>query len=186
MAVTDLTGYTWVGNDNLSYSSVQSSAWENGFNINFHSNSQSFNKIFVESDDLFDFSSADYFDLTYVNGGNNASYNFKSNQWYNDAYKTITITGGTDVTNASPNFATLLAWLEANGTLTAPAVTAGSIYIGSSPLQKCYVGNNEVQKIYIGDKLVYEASQYDYSQVGSEVTIYDAVYQQQGSEVTIT
>ena len=61
----------------------------------------------------------------------------------------------------------------------------GSIQIGSTSLVKCYVGNNEVQKIYVGDKLVYEVSHYDYEQVGSEVTIYDAIYQQQGSEVTI-
>ena len=61
----------------------------------------------------------------------------------------------------------------------------GSMYIGSASLVKCYVGNNEVEKIYVGDKLVYEVSRYDYEQVGSEVTIYNAIYQQQGSEVTI-
>lgn len=160
--ITDLTGYTWVGNDTFSVMPNGTSfSYAGGplytYYLNFNSNSANFTSIIFADDDYTGTSQPKRginYDRTYAWCSN--SFSTYQTGWQNTAYKTIQITGGADATNASPNFATLLAWLEANGTLTAPVVTAGSISIGSSPLQKCYVGNNEAQKIYIGDKLVYE------------------------------
>lgn len=145
MAVSDLTGYTWVGNNSLNLSN-------GNYALEFTSNGIPFTFLIIVGDS----SIPSPYGLGVTYQGNvytERAYSNNGNQyvWVSEAYKTIEITGGTSVTNS-----TLIAWLEANGTLTPPVVTAGSISIGSSPLQKCYVGNNEAQKIYIGDKLVYE------------------------------
>ena len=62
---------------------------------------------------------------------------------------TITITSGTDVTNAS-----LISWLEANATQVVE--TSGKMYLGTSSISKMYFGQQEVSKVYFGQDLVYE------------------------------
>lgn len=92
MAVTDLTGTTWVFNDSID---VSTSFY---YSINFISNDSSFAAL-----------EASYPDLSYYYWG--APTTIYSNGWYNANYKTISITGGTDATNSS-----LISWLEANAT----------------------------------------------------------------------
>lgn len=107
MAVTDLTGYTWEANDSLNLENPQ------GFyyNISFNSNNSNFDSIsFILSPMGKELS----YDNTNVYVGTTGFQPIDS--WQSDAYKTIIISGGTDATNAQ-----LIAWLEANGTLTAPA-----------------------------------------------------------------
>lgn len=91
---TDLTGTSWVLNNNLSYTS------DIRCFINFTSNSTNFNVFF-----FFKFSgldvSLDYSDTRVYYGS-----------WNNEAYKTISITGGADATNN-----TLINWLQNNATL---------------------------------------------------------------------
>lgn len=184
MAVTDLTGYTWVGNNNVNVTSASVGTYNINYSItcdNTHFNSsggtllkivftqeyfppedenESVAYIEINTDNYTSFGGVFYqFNGRIYESSYNATLpsNCYLTEFTSSTYVTsITFTGGTDVTNA-----TLIAWLEANGTLTAPVVTAavvtaGSISIGSSPLQKCYVGNNEAQKIYLGDKLLYE------------------------------
>lgn len=105
MPVSDLTGTTWVLNDDISGTG--------GFNayVNFTSNNTNydyFDAVLLIDDDV----------LWYMNNALDTGdevYSGYEGGWQNEAYKTITITGGTDATNA-----TLIAWLEANGTLTVP------------------------------------------------------------------
>lgn len=99
MAITNLTGYTWVGNDGVTLGSVD-------FTTSFNSNGVNFNRISLDGS-VTVVKRALKYDDTIV-------YSF-ADGWTNEAYKTILITGG-DVTNTQ-----LISWLEENGTLTLPA-----------------------------------------------------------------
>lgn len=96
MPITDLTGYVWEANNSLSIDFGVST-----YNINFTSNNVNYTSITLNGmqDGVINYNST----------------NVYNSSWTNNAYKTITITGGTDATNS-----TLISWLEANGTLTAP------------------------------------------------------------------
>lgn len=96
--VSDLTGTTWEFN-------ITISNYDSGvYNINFSSNEQQFT--YIQYTDI-GTDGAIYYNSTrvYVN-------EFPPYSWIDGAYRTITITGGTDATNA-----TLIAWLENNATL---------------------------------------------------------------------
>lgn len=106
MAITNLTNTTWKFNDTLNLT-------EEFYyhNLNIQSNGFSY-------DTLYCIYNGKNYVLVY--GARNA-YTSKTNTWY-DGYQTITITGGSDVTNPD-----LISWLEANGTLVtskAPNYTA--------------------------------------------------------------
>ena len=118
MPITDLTGCVWVANNNISASNSYTT-----YSINFSNNNISGSNVKIP---LANYS----YGKVFSSGVNSNTFNDlclnSSNQWiiYNndDEYVVetigtleITITGGTDVTNA-----TLIAWLEENGTLTAP------------------------------------------------------------------
>lgn len=107
MAVTDLTGTTWILNDAITFSA--SLGLSNVISFNFTSNNTSFYGFY------FDFNS---------DGDNSLGY--RTNQAYSyveiynssgniiagkEAYKIVTITGGTDVTNSA-----LISWFESNAT----------------------------------------------------------------------
>lgn len=96
MAITDLTGYTWVANNTLFFEIRRTYA------VNFYdvsTNSYTQMAWFMWSPNfLLHYDS----DAVYGNGS-----------WRNEADKTITITGGADATNPD-----LISLLEANGTLT--------------------------------------------------------------------
>ena len=138
MPITDLTGYTWVGNSVISLESSVS------YNINFISNNTSYTELYMW--------------LRVPIGGelqyrpfNVVAYDFNT-QWQNDAYKTIQITGGTDATNS-----TLISWLEANGTLTAPQPQPSSkISVGSDLMTQSFVGSNDVTKMILNGTTIYE------------------------------
>ena len=107
MPVTDLTGTTWVLNDTITFS--YSPGLPNISSFNFTSNNTSFYGFYFDVDGEAENS------LGYRT---NQEYSFK--QIYNsggniisgkEAYKTITITGGTDATSTG-----LISWLEANAT----------------------------------------------------------------------
>lgn len=106
MPITDLTGYTWVGNG---YSSIESSGattlgeWA----INFVSNGNNYTEFSYDGTAY----PEDPVDLWFNN-----TLVCTDTGWVNEAYKTIVITGGDDVTNED-----LISWLENTGTLTAPA-----------------------------------------------------------------
>ena len=97
---TDLTGTSWVFN-NLIEPVIDGGQIR--FYINFSSNGNNYQQIYSEDAD--DYELRFGYDWVIV-------YNFRDNLWNNSLYKTITITGGTDVTNSN-----LISWLQANATL---------------------------------------------------------------------
>lgn len=106
MAVSDLTGTTWVLNSTTANPSSTIFA-----TLNFSSNSQSFVALTVYDDMdaeqtiAYREQGAQFPTLVYEWG------------WSAEAYRTISITGGDDVTNA-----TFIAWLEANAEQQQPTV----------------------------------------------------------------
>lgn len=91
--VSDLTGTTWEFNNEIDRTEIN-------FNVNFVCNNLLYEYIYVVDVDPSLFM---YYDNTLV---------YDTSAWSDDLYKTISITGGTDVTNAD-----LIAWLEDNATL---------------------------------------------------------------------
>lgn len=115
MAITDLTGTKWLFDDALSGGITAQS-----FNINFTSNSNSYQCISLD-DDYQDHmvtmmyytqpNDSGQFVYAYFDGGSGG-------EWYNNAYKIIEITDGTDVTNAS-----LISWIDANAEQVLPPLS---------------------------------------------------------------
>ena len=95
--ITDLTGCTWVGNNSINVNTLFS------YSISFTSYETQYISLSVISDHI---GNILVYDIDWAYG---------SDVWFNEDWKTIQITGGTDATNAA-----LIAWLESNGTLTAP------------------------------------------------------------------
>ena len=144
MAVTDLTNTKWLFDDNITLPSTEATPVEDGyidlFSVSFISNSSNYVGFSLYSSNGRVWNSLSYKASIYRDvylGG-----------WYDQAYRTIEITGGTDVTNAS-----LISWLTANAT---QITTGGSMYLGTSNISKMYIGQNEVEKVYLGQDLVYE------------------------------
>lgn len=105
--ITDLTGYTWTGNDTINFVRNQ----YDFYNINFTSIDINFIGFLIDWDggdeSIWYYSTSSSRVQTYL-GENNISW------WvYEIGCKTIQITGGTDATNTE-----LIAWLQENGTLT--------------------------------------------------------------------
>lgn len=97
MAITDLTGTTWVFKDTLTkYTGSTVSLRFNSFSISFNS---------------LLFSGSSIWRMEYHNDSTTTSVYVSNSGWVNDGWKTITITGGNGAT--SSNFIT---WLEANAT----------------------------------------------------------------------
>lgn len=91
--ITDLTGTTWVGNNSLSID-----FGVNTYNINFTSNNVNYTSITLNGVQV---------NIRY----NSTTVYDDFNNWTNNEYKTIQITGGTDATNSN-----LISWLQANAT----------------------------------------------------------------------
>lgn len=102
MAITDLTGTTWVFNDYLDDTSLIRTY------VDFTSNGITFASIERN------YSTSPFTTniLIYYNSNGISTNVCDLDSWTNEAYKTITITGGADATNA-----TLISWLQANATL---------------------------------------------------------------------
>ena len=108
MAVTNLTGYEWYGNDTVSVSSTIDAT-----NIEFYDLSgTNFTRFYAEN-----LRKPTRTAITYYLGTGTATEVY-ANSWMNPYARAITFTGGDDVTNID-----LITWLEANGTLTAPVQT---------------------------------------------------------------
>ena len=121
MAITDLTGYTWVGNETLTFTAL-GSIDVNSYYINFDYIYYDYPFPSNELDVVYDID-GDFtgIEQIFVRYGSNIVYT-ENGGWSNNDNKTITITGGTDATNAD-----LIAWLEANGTLTPEPSTADKL-----------------------------------------------------------
>lgn len=99
--ITDLTGTTWVFNNNINFF-----YWSNRFYVNFTCNNTNYNQIYILDDEercMYYYTS-------------NSSVGVYYDGWQSDNYKTITITGGNDVTNS-----TFISWLQGSATQQQPA-----------------------------------------------------------------
>jgi len=102
-----LIGTTWYFNSSLDFSGVGSA---DSYNINFTSNSTDYNLLQltnlsgIMSGVLYNNSNTDTTTYAYMIGA-------MGNGWYNQAYRTITFTGGLDATNQN-----LIDWVTANAT----------------------------------------------------------------------
>lgn len=124
--ITDLSGSTWVVND---YPDVISN---NTYYIDFTSNNSNWNifRLSVGNDPSIIYG---FQETVYVDG-----------YWYNNAFKTIQITGGNDATNSS-----LISWLQNNATMTVaptPPTPTGTQITHKywSPYGAIQMNNNQV------------------------------------------
>lgn len=133
--VGDLTGTTWFFND-----SIDVSVEGNSYSINFNSNNLNYSEIRYGEVANYRI----YYDSTSV----------YSSSWNDDNYKTITITGGTDIANPD-----LIVWLTQNAVLQEPTPTpSAGISLGNLPISKMLLGDLEVQAVYYGNVKIYESS----------------------------
>lgn len=98
--ITNLTGTTWVFNNSINFF-----YWSNRFYINFTSNNTNYIQLYMLDDEERN--------IYYYTSSNSVGVYYDG--WQNDNYKTITITGGNDVTNS-----TLISWLQDNATQEQP------------------------------------------------------------------
>lgn len=105
MAITDLTGTTWLINSSITEPSSTIIA-----EINFTSNSETFAKIRIY--DGLESGTEQLIGYSDIDSAPTFVYEYG---WTNEAYRTIAITGGTDATNS-----TLIAWLESNAENVTP------------------------------------------------------------------
>lgn len=117
MSIADLTGTTWTFNSSLSLSPI--SSMSTNFAVNFSSNGNNYTQIMVAANKgMTAISTVDYsspLTSAYSNGS-----------WYNEAFRTIEITGGSGATNA-----TLISWIESNATQVVPSHAVTISYNGA-------------------------------------------------------
>lgn len=131
MAISDLTGTTWVFNGTV-YSTLE--AQNQYYYINFTSNNLIHSYIFIsEYDEVI-------VKYNYLNTEVKV-YDSRAGGWQNEAYQTIYITGGTDVTNAYT-----IRWLEENATQIIPQQTLATILFSINNPPYALVPVNIVQK----------------------------------------
>ena len=151
-SISDLTNTTWIINNSPD---VQVTMSEEIYNISFNSNNTSFVKFGIVYDigsDTGDGPLNQGLNYYYDSYSSDKVYNSRTNIWNNDAYKTIEITGGTDVTNA-----TLISWLEANATNITPEPSGTNhTHLGSLSIIKKHFGDLEVIKETLNGVTIYE------------------------------
>lgn len=135
--VSDLTDTEWEFNNNPSVLSSFT------YSINFTSNNTSYTSINCNP----------YLQMYQLKYNNTNIYGWDEG-WRDNAYKTISITSGTDTTNPD-----LIAWLSQNATQVIepePQPTSNNIFFGTDPISKICLGNDDVVAIYIGNTKIYE------------------------------
>lgn len=130
MSVSDLTGTVWEFSLSDDFSNFSNAYYY----INFTSNNETYDTLRTET---FGDEDGDYYLLNYIYNSNSKTvaiaYTVWGTDWtwqYGDEYKTIQITGGTDVTNSA-----LISWLEENATLIGIVETYKHILKDGSKVQ---------------------------------------------------
>lgn len=165
MPITDLTGTTWLIDEQpemLGYD-------EDGIGLTYYINFLSNNTIYSNISNT---EEIERWQQLYYNGPGNVVYSQRTG-WANENYRTIEITGGTDATNSD-----LIAWLEANGTLTAPQpqpTGTNNIWLGTTKLAKAFVGNSEIASMWLGNTKIYEKGSPTPSGYSGDINSYETV-----------
>ena len=152
-SVSDLTNTTWIINNSPD---VQVTMSEETYNITFTSNNSTFVRLGIVYDigsDMGDGPLNQGLNYYYDSYSSDKVYNSRTNIWNNDAYKTIEITGGEDVTNS-----TLISWLQTNATQQTPPEPSGTnhTHLGSLSIIKKHFGDLEVIKETLNGVTIYE------------------------------
>lgn len=136
MSVSDLTGTKWYFNDMI-YGTLATTYY-----LNFTSNNVNFTSIGIYNSPKGTF-------LSYSPGNLLAyQYGFSWADAGSESYRTIEITGGTDVTNS-----TFITWLESNAT---QIIQTKKEKIGNKSIVKMQIGNKKVLKEIVNGVIVYE------------------------------
>lgn len=141
--ITDLTGYTWVGNSSLSNIApsgtdiTSKDGMAENYAINFTCNNVSYTYFNVLDRD---YSPYGYFYSNEALNSDDGTTVVYTESWISDNFKTIQIIGGTDATNSN-----LIAWLQNNGTLTqsAPVTPPLRMYYGNKAIEKIVIRQND-------------------------------------------
>ena len=165
MAVSDLTNTTWVFNSSIDLSTTGVTPIVEGEvqykSITFTSNNRNYVKLIVGSTN-----GVRWNVFAYGYEGFSADDVYMSGYWTDEAFRTIEITGGTDVTNAS-----LISWLEANA--TQQTTPTGKTQIGNRAITKKTFGTREITKEVVNGVTIYEKASSGYTIniiAGREVT----------------
>lgn len=142
--ITDLTNTTWIIN------ATPSVTPRGVYGINFTTDNITDNyQLYIgyDADDVDPYNCLVYYSLSnpYPNGSS-LVYSYENGTWVNDAYRTITFTGGQDVTNSS-----LISWLQNNATQYNPTPSGTQIthkywasYIDMVMTDNEIVGDNNI------------------------------------------
>lgn len=143
MSISDLTGTTWLLNDQLTINTTAD------YNVIFtDANNYTYWALKLTNNSLgymdYDEDDDPYTINVYTNG-----------TWTNTRYKTITFENGqgSSLDLQNPN---LIAWLQANATQVVEP--SASMSIGTNSISKMLFGNAEVSKVFLGSVKVYEKS----------------------------
>lgn len=147
MSITDLTGYTWVGNSSLSNIApsgtdiTSKDGMSENYAINFTCNNVSYTYFNVLDRD---YSPYGYFYSNEALNGDNGTTLVYTESWISDSFKTIQIIGGTDATNSN-----LIAWLQNNGTLTQSAPSSNfEMWFGDKKIESiAFVQNGTTKEV---------------------------------------
>lgn len=156
--VADLTDTEWTIRDDA----VNAISENASYTISFSSNSTNYSGISIAKSGSIPTSS------WHIDYDNDETYN-AIDGWANESYRTIGITGGTDVSDPD-----LLVWLTQNATMqeTPEPEPTGvkNILFGTQAIDKILFGQSEVSKIYLGQTLVWQAESASV-QTGIAVTV---------------
>ena len=151
-SLNDLTNTTWVINSSPTLSPLSSGQY---FTINYTTNQRACNYIGIgqriPGDEAPLPPGANFYLIYYSNDA--TVYDDSSDRWTLEVYRTIEITGGTDVTNSN-----LISWLEANATL-----------LNASPLKTSFskISYDATNKILTIDDKYYQLAS---TATGSNIT----------------
>lgn len=119
MAITDLTGYTWVGNETIDITTmVDRVTTRKTFNVNAQRDKGEYGIELYTSLFFSYIKIARAYSFGGISDVEDVLYHGFVWSYEPPLGRELTFTGGTDTTNTE-----LIAWLEANGTLTKPAIT---------------------------------------------------------------
>lgn len=136
MAVSDLTNTTWYFNQ---WPNINNTA---DYYINFTCDGDTYTRLSTDSDDMY---------IDYYSQSTGTVHVYGMMGWNDEGWRTITITGGNDVTNA-----TLIAWIEANA--EQQSGSTAKTQVGTSTIAKKMFGTTPIAKEVVNGVTVYEAS----------------------------
>lgn len=140
MAITDLTGYTWIGNDSIN---LYGSSSIYTYHLNFTCADVDYNEfVRVEYKSIPSNQSITYYP---VNSSSGISV-YNQNGWVNQTYKIINITGGQNVTTSG-----VISWFQSHGTLIPTPPQSSPKFLTTSNKLINKIDGHTIKKVILGD-----------------------------------